>query len=101
MVVERRPTILIADGDDVVREALAGLVRGAGYNVIGARDGSTALAMLRAFHVDVLVVDATSDVATGVPVVARRGAAPPRTVVLHKPAHAATVLETISAAVVR
>lgn len=54
---ERRLSVLLVDDDEHVREALARDLTVKGHDVVEAVGGSSALAMLRAHHVDVVVSD--------------------------------------------
>lgn len=118
MELERRATVLIAEGDDVVRQTLVEVVRDAGYHVISARDASAADAISSAFVVDVVLLDLSTVRVKRVPPPRRRGLAPPRIVflsdpdvpyelaevafaVLGKSARPASVVEAIAAAVRR
>jgi CheY-like chemotaxis protein len=56
-VVERRRTVLVADDDEGQRSLAEGLLRRAGYNVLGAGDGIEALQMIRDNHPDLVVLD--------------------------------------------
>src|SRR5688572_3689049 len=51
------PTILVADDHAVIRDPLVRLLRHAGYEALPAANGVEALAVLRARHVDVVLLD--------------------------------------------
>ena len=52
-----RPTILVAEDDEVVRTATVDFLNGAGYEGLGVADGRQALAALDLFVVDLLITD--------------------------------------------
>ncbi|MCA9850446.1 MAG: response regulator [Actinobacteria bacterium] len=52
-----QPLVLIADDDDDVLELVAFRLRRSGYRTITARDGRESLALARAEHPDVAVLD--------------------------------------------
>ena len=52
----RRPRLLVAHGEPVVREGLAGILQRRGYEVDQANDSDGALALLDKGAIDVLVV---------------------------------------------
>jgi CheY-like chemotaxis protein len=54
--VRQGRTVLVADNSDAVREVAVGLLQEAGYDVLAADDGRTALAMTRDHHPDILVL---------------------------------------------
>jgi CheY-like chemotaxis protein len=49
--------ILVVDDDDALRESLELVLAAEGYEVVGARDGASALAALEAAPVDVVLCD--------------------------------------------
>lgn len=55
----RRACILIADDNDSAREALASLLREAGYDVLTAGDGASALALSQSAAPDLIISDLT------------------------------------------
>jgi two-component system cell cycle sensor histidine kinase/response regulator CckA len=57
-VVAKAPVVLVADDEPVVREMARRILEGAGYQVVEARDGAEAVALLeRGTHVDLLMAD--------------------------------------------
>src|SRR2546426_12128110 len=55
-VPPERPVVLVVDDDDGVREALH-LILDDDYAVLDVADGRTALALIRAQHVDLVLLD--------------------------------------------
>lgn len=49
--------ILLVDNDEVVVEALTGLLQESGYQVFSAHTGAGALDLARSIHIDVLLAD--------------------------------------------
>ena len=62
---KRRPLILAVDDDDGVLQALH-LILDEHYDVLGARDGNTALSMLRSHNVDLVLLDLLIDGIDGI-----------------------------------
>lgn len=50
-------TILVADDNDLVREALCHVLKERGYDVVEAKDGEKALEIVSESHIDVAVID--------------------------------------------
>jgi DNA-binding NarL/FixJ family response regulator len=58
MVDERRNRIVLADDDTLLREGIASLLRGAGFDVVGqARDANELLTLVRHQHPDLAIID--------------------------------------------
>lgn len=58
IVVETRNRIVLADDDTLLREGIASLLQGAGFDVIGqARDAAEVLALIREQHPDLAIMD--------------------------------------------
>ena len=55
--VSSRARILVAEDDSALRDVLALYLKQAGFSVVEAADGHTALAMLRDGHIDLALVD--------------------------------------------
>jgi CheY-like chemotaxis protein len=110
-------TVLIVDDDDDIREALADVIRGAGYRIVEATNGKPALEYLRAAsEPTIMLLDLMMPIVDGHEVLRRvaeerlrvetivlsaSGAAstvPPGTVFLAKPVHRTTLLEFVNAA---
>jgi len=53
----RQPTILVVDDDPAAREVLAGPLRQAGYGVLTAADGATAVDLARSHRPDLITLD--------------------------------------------
>jgi two-component system, cell cycle sensor histidine kinase and response regulator CckA len=63
--MERQFTILLAEDDPRVREAIVALLREHGFVVLVAEDGDTALRLLDGIHVDLLLADVAMPGASG------------------------------------
>ena len=50
-------SVLVVDDDTDIREAVAEVLAGEGYQVLGAGDGEEALTKCRAFHPSVVLLD--------------------------------------------
>jgi DNA-binding response OmpR family regulator len=50
-------TILVVEDDDAIREVLVDLLESEGYCALGAADGASALKMLRAERIDLMLLD--------------------------------------------
>jgi DNA-binding NarL/FixJ family response regulator len=58
MVDETRNRIVLADDDTLLREGIASLLRGAGFDVVGqAHDADELLALVRRLHPDLAIID--------------------------------------------
>jgi len=55
--IERRPTVLVADDSELVLRIARDLLQDAGYTVITAADGATALQRVEEEHPDLVVLD--------------------------------------------
>ena len=62
---KRRPLILAVDGDDGVLQAFH-LILDEHYDMLGARDGNTALSMIRSHDVDLVLLDLLMDGIDGI-----------------------------------
>jgi diguanylate cyclase (GGDEF)-like protein len=56
-MVRRKPLILVADDDLVMRVTMAAVLRESGYDVLEAQDGDVALAVAAREHPDLIVLD--------------------------------------------
>jgi CheY-like chemotaxis protein len=84
-------TIMICDDDDAVRHVMRDVLRLGGYDVIEARDGEHALAVLaeRAVPIDLLITDAAMPRLDGTELVVRLRASDPQLPVLVVTGHIA------------
>jgi DNA-binding NarL/FixJ family response regulator len=58
IVGETRKRIVLADDDTLLREGMASLLQGAGFDVVGqARDAAEVLALIREQHPDLVIMD--------------------------------------------
>lgn len=70
-VISKKIRVLVADDDEVTREALGEVLREEGYDVALAADGLQAVALLPTFRPDVVLTDLSMPGLGGVGVVAR------------------------------
>jgi CheY-like chemotaxis protein len=55
--IDSRPTVLVAEDDELVRAVTVENLRDAGYEILDAANGREALAVLETFLIDVLITD--------------------------------------------
>ncbi len=65
-----RPTVLLADDEDTLRENLALVLKDEGFDVIACRDGTEALRMLKSRSVDAIITDLRMPGLTGMELIA-------------------------------
>lgn len=61
----RKGTVLIADDDDLLREAFVSILEFDGWRTMEARHGKEALDILRESHIDVMILDQRMPEMTG------------------------------------
>ena len=68
MTVDQRPTVMVVDDHEIMRDGLRELIQGSGdFNVVGpAGDGESAVAMARRLKPDVVIMDIMMPIKNGI-----------------------------------
>jgi len=75
-------TVLVVDDEPGMRETLTDILEGAGYAVVVASDGDSAMAAFRAQPVDVVVMDVRMPGRDGVSVLQEMNGPPPNVIMM-------------------
>jgi len=78
----RTGSVLVVDDDEAIARLAAEILRGEGHVVHVAHDGQTALALLEANEIDVVLTDVVLGALDGVDLAESIGALRPRTIVI-------------------
>jgi two-component system, response regulator, stage 0 sporulation protein F len=82
MSLVERPQVLVVDDEPGMRETRQDILEDAGYDVMAASDGPTAIESLRQRPADVVVMDVRMPGPDGVAVFEAMGAPPPQVILM-------------------
>jgi CheY-like chemotaxis protein len=74
--------VLVVDDEAGMRETLVDILEGAGYEVVAAPDGNTALASVHDTEFDVVLMDIRMPGLDGVTILQQMGPPPPRVIMM-------------------